>query len=140
MIRHQTPRCELRNVSYENGRFENVGCERHNVRCENAKLIMYHMTLRPHPSLSFGEYNSSSRRFFTPLAFFWRGIIWTPEMRGKGVPKMIFFLVYFCCAWVSEWAPKNWFQYFIIFGLNFGFLFFGILDFLGAFWEPSSAS
>ena len=30
--------------------------------------------------------------------------------------------------------------FFIIFGLNFGFLFFGVLDFLGAFWEPSSAS
>ena len=30
--------------------------------------------------------------------------------------------------------------FFIIFGLNFGFLFFGVLDFLGVFWEPSWAS
>ena len=61
-------------------------------------------------------------------------------MWGKGVPKTTFFLVYFGCAWVSEWAPKLVPTFLIIFGLNFGFLFFGVLDFLGAFWEPSSAS
>ena len=61
-------------------------------------------------------------------------------MRGKGVPKSDFFLVVFCCAWVSEWAPKLVPIFVIIFGLNFGFLLFGVLDFLGAFWEPSSAS
>ena len=61
-------------------------------------------------------------------------------MRGKGVPKTIFFLVYFAVLGFSEWAPKLVPILFIIFGLNFGFLFFGVLDFLGAFWEPSSAS
>ena len=29
---------------------------------------------------------------FSPLSFiFWRGIIWTPEMWGKGLPKELFF-------------------------------------------------
>ena len=78
--------------------------------------------------------------FLTLSFIFWRGIIWTPEMRGKGAPKMNLFLFFFGCAWVSEWAPKLVPIFFIIFGLNFGFLFFGVLDFLGAFWEPSSAS
>ena len=46
-------------------------------------------------------------------------------MRGKGLPKSIFFLVYFAVLGFSEWA-KNWFQsFFIIFGINFGFLFLG---------------
>ena len=78
---------------------------------------------------------------FLPLSFsFWRGIIWTPEMWGKGVPKSRFFLAYFGCAWFSELAPKSGFQFFVIFGFDFGFLFFGVLDFVGAFWEPSWAS
>ena len=58
---------------------------------------------------------------FLPLSFtFWRGIIWIPEMRGKGVPKMSFFLVYFGCAWVLEWVQKLVPIFFI-----FGFLFLG---------------
>ena len=61
-------------------------------------------------------------------------------MRGKEVPKASFFLVDFGCAWFSEWAPKIGSQFFIIFGFDFGFLFFGVLDFVGAFWEPSWAS
>ena len=78
---------------------------------------------------------------FSPLSFtFWQGIIWIPEMRGKGVPEMSFFLDYFGCAWVLEWVQKLVPIFFIIFGLNFGFLFFGVLDFLGVFWEPSWAS
>ena len=44
---------------------------------------------------------------FSPLSFtFWRGIIWIPEMRGKGVPKSDFFLEFYCCAWVLEWVQK----------------------------------
>ena len=63
---------------------------------------------------------------FSPLSFtFWRGIIWIPEMRGKGVPWTSFFLVYFCCAWVLERVQKLVPIFFIIFGLNFGFLFLG---------------
>ena len=50
------------------------------------------------------------------------------------------FLVYLSCAWVLERVQKLVPIFFIIFGLNFGFLFFGVLDFLGAFWEPSWAS
>ena len=61
-------------------------------------------------------------------------------MRGKGVPKIGPDLFFFGCALVSEWDPKLVPIFFIIFGLNFGFLFFGVLDFLGTFWEPSSAS
>ena len=53
-------------------------------------------------------------------------------MRGKEVPRSIFFLVYFAVLGFSEWA-KNWFQsFFIIFGLNFGFLFLGSW----MFWVP----
>ena len=61
-------------------------------------------------------------------------------MRGKGVPKSSFFLADFGCAWFSELAPKIGSQFFIIFGFDFGFLFFGVLDFVGAFWDPSWAS
>ena len=61
-----------------------------------------------------------------PLSFtFWRGIIWIPEMRGKGVPKIDFFLDFFSCAWVLEWVQKLVPIFFIIFGINFGFLFLG---------------
>ena len=64
---------------------------------------------------------------FLPLSFtFWRGIIWTPEMRGKGVPKMDFFVVYFCLSFfLPKWAPKL-VQFFMIFGSNFGSLFWGL--------------
>ena len=52
-------------------------------------------------------------------------------MRGKGVPEMSFFLFFFCYAWVSEWAQKLVPIFFMIFGLNLGFHFFGGLGF---FW------
>ena len=51
-------------------------------------------------------------------------------MRGKGVPKMDFFVVYFCLSFfLPKWAPKL-VQFFMIFGSNFGFLFWG----LGVLW------
>merc|ERR1711976_314235 len=63
---------------------------------------------------------------FSPLSFtFWRGIIWIPEMRGKGVSKIDFVLDFFSCAWVLEWVRKLVPIFFIIFGINFGFLFLG---------------
>ena len=61
-------------------------------------------------------------------------------MRGKGVPKSSFFLADFGCAWFQSGLQKIGSQFFIIFGFDFGFLFFGVLDFVGAFWEPSWAS
>ena len=61
-------------------------------------------------------------------------------MRGKGVPKIDSVLDFFSSAWVLERVQKLVPIFFIIFGLNFGFLFFGVLDFLGVFWEPSWAS
>ena len=61
-------------------------------------------------------------------------------MRGKGVSKIDYVLDFFSCACVLEWVQKLVPIFFIIFGLNFGFLFFGVLDFLGVFWEPSWAS
>ena len=51
-------------------------------------------------------------------------------MRGKGVPKMDFFVVYFCLSFfLPKWAPKL-VQFFMIFGSNFGSLFWG----LGVLW------
>ena len=69
----------------------------------------------------------------SPLSFiFWRGIIWIPEMRGKGVSKIDLGLDFFSCAWVLEWVQKLVPIFFIIFGINFGFLFLGSW----IFWVP----
>ena len=54
--------------------------------------------------------------------------------------KLICFWFILAVLRFSEWAPKLVPIFFIIFGLNFGLLFFGVLDFLGVFWEPSWAS
>ena len=61
-------------------------------------------------------------------------------MRGKGVSKMSFFLVFFGGAWVSELAPKLVSIVFYNFWSQFWIPIFGVLDVLGAFWEPSWAS
>ena len=46
---------------------------------------------------------------FLPLSrFFWRGIIWTPEMRGKGVPKVVPFLVPFWNSFGAHFGSQNW--------------------------------
>ena len=50
-----------------------------------------------------------------PLSFtFWRGIIWIPEMRGKGVPEMFFFWIIFAVLGFQS-GSKNWFQSFLWF-------------------------
>ena len=68
---------------------------------------------------------------FLPLSFtFWQGIIWIPEMRGKGVQEMFLFLVYNCLPCFLPMLPQNWSNFFIIFGSNFGSLFWG----LGVLW------
>ena len=47
-------------------------------------------------------------------------------MRGKAVPKIDFFVVYFCLSFfLPKWAPKL-VQFFMIFGSNFGSLFWGL--------------
>ena len=51
-------------------------------------------------------------------------------MRGKGVPKMDPFLVFFCLPFFLPRLPQNWSKFFIIFGSNFGSLFWG----LGVLW------
>ena len=61
-------------------------------------------------------------------------------MRGKGVPKTIFFLVYFAVLGFSELAPKLVSIVFYNFWSQFWIPIFGVLDVLGAFWEPSWAS
>ena len=55
-----------------------------------------------------------------PLSFnIRRGLIWKPDyfcwifwiyvavLGGKVLPKTIFFWIFCCCAWVSEWAQKS---------------------------------
>ena len=51
-------------------------------------------------------------------------------MRGKGLPKMFFFLVNYCLPFFLPRVPQNWSIFFIIFGSNFGSLFWG----LGVLW------
>ena len=70
-------------------------------------------------------------------------------MRGKGVFKIDLFLDFFSCAWVLEWVQKLVPIFFIIFGINFGFLFLGSWIFrvsfgshlgpLEAFWRGLSS-
>ena len=70
---------------------------------------------------------------FSPLSFiFWRGIIWTPEMWGKGLAEELFFGgVFGYPFWDPAWVPK-WVKKLLIFGFNFR-LFFGAF---GAPWVP----
>ena len=70
---------------------------------------------------------------FLPLSFiFWRGIIWTPEMRGKGVQKMFF--------WLFFWAVLGFQSGLQKIGSNFLQFLGSILDsyFLGSWilWVP----
>ena len=68
---------------------------------------------------------------FIPLSFtFWRGIIWIPEMRGKGVQEIFLFLVYNCLPCFLPMLVPNWSNFLINFGSNFGSLFWG----LGVLW------
>ena len=68
---------------------------------------------------------------FSPLSFtFWRGIIWIPEMRGKGVQLSLFFLVFNCSSIFCSCCFKLVSIFVIIYCSNFGFLFWG----LGVFW------
>ena len=59
---------------------------------------------------------------------------------GEGDPKNDFFFGFFLLYLGFRVGSKIGSNFFIVFGLNFGFLFFGVWDLLGAFWEPSSAS
>ncbi len=78
---------------------------------------------------------------FLPLSrFFWQGIIWTPEMRGKGVPKMGSIFVFFLLVVLAPKIAPKFVQILIIFGSNFGPLFLESWSSLGVFWEPSWAS
>ena len=81
---------------------------------------------RPYPSLSFVEYNSSHDRFFTPLVYFLAGRYLDPWDAGEGGTQngvhFWFFLVLFLCFRVGSKIGSN---LFIIFGINFGFLFLG---------------
>ena len=69
---------------------------------------------------------------FSPLSFiFWRGIIWTPEMWGKGLPEELFFGgVFGDPFWDPAWVPK-WVKKLLIFGFNFRLFFLGLLELLG---------
>ena len=69
---------------------------------------------------------------FSPLSFiFWRGIIWIPEMRGKGVSKIDSVLDFFSCAWVLERVQKLVPIFFYNFWSQFWIPFFGGLGFFG---------
>ena len=61
-------------------------------------------------------------------------------MRGKGVPKSSFLGFFLAVLGSQSGLQKIGSQFLMIFGFDFGFLFFGVLDFVGAFWEPSWAS
>ena len=78
---------------------------------------------------------------FSPLSFiFWRGIIWTPEMWGKGLSEELFFGgVFGYPFWDPVRVPK-WVQILLIVGFNFRLFFGGFWSSLGASWEPSWAS
>ena len=69
--------------------------------------------------------------FFLPLSFtFWRGIIWIPEMRGKGVFKTVSLLVFFCLKFYFIGLLQNCSKllYFLVSILG---SFLGFLEFFG---------
>ena len=76
---------------------------------------------------------------FLPLSFiFWRGIIWTPEMRGKGVPKFFLFLVNYCLPLFAKVAQKLvhffnnfWVQFWVSFFWGLGVLWVSFGSLLG---------
>ena len=79
--------------------------------------------------------------FFSPLSFtFWRGIIWIPEMRGKGVSKSVSLLVFFCSYVLFYRVAPKLFQIIILFGFNFGDLFLVSWISLDIFCGPPWAS
>ena len=52
-------------------------------------------------------------------------------MRGKGLPKMFFFLVNYCLPFFLPRVPQNWFICFYNFWVQFWVPFFGVLEFFG---------
>ena len=87
--------------------------------------------IRPYPSLSFGEYNSSSSRLFSPLAYFLAGRYLDPWDAGEGDPKNWSIFVFLLAILASKIAPKL-VQKLLIFGSIFESLFWGF----GALWVP----
>ena len=61
-------------------------------------------------------------------------------MRGKGVPKMGSIFVFFLLCVGFRVGSKIGSNLFYNFGDQFWIPIFGVLDFLGDFWDPSSAS
>ena len=93
-------------------------------------LVRFEGLIKPYPSLSFVEYNFSQGGFFTPLVYFLAGHYLDPLDAGEGSPENVTIFGQYLLAVFLPRLPQNWSISFIIFGSNFGSLFWG----LGVLW------
>ena len=81
--------------------------------------------MKPYPSLSFVEYNSSQEAFFTPLVYFLAGHYLDPWDAGEGGLKNgVIFWFFLFGASVSKFACFVLLKNLKTYGFDFGFLSF----------------